>query len=143
MSQTPAIKSPLRLNRFIAQCGVASRRKADDLISQGLVTVNGSVMDVLGTTVGPGDEVRVNGRLLTPRKLDYILLNKPRNTITTRSDERGRPTVMDLLRDGVKSAEGHFPVGRLDRETTGALLITNDGDLAHRLMHPRYEVAKI
>lgn len=136
------IGEPTRLNRYIAMCGVASRRKADELISDGLVTVNGVQVDKLGTQVKPGDEVVVNGRLLTPRSLSYVLLNKPTGAITTRSDERGRRTVMDLL-DGLAGSDSLFPVGRLDRDTTGALIVTNDGELANRLMHPRYEVTKI
>ena len=136
------IAEPTRLNRYIAMCGVASRRKADELIATGLVNVNGVTVDQLGTQVNPGDEVVVNGRLLTPRSLSYVLLNKPTDTITTRSDERGRRTVMDLI-GKLAGSESLYPVGRLDRDTTGALLITNDGELANRLMHPRYEVTKI
>jgi 23S rRNA pseudouridine2605 synthase len=113
------------------------------MIASGLVRVNGSVVETLGVLVGPDDEVIVNGRLISPRGLDYILLNKPRDTITTRSDERDRKTVMDLIAVDGKLPEGLFPVGRLDRDTTGVLLITNDGDLAHRLMHPSFEIAKV
>lgn len=136
------IAEPTRLNRYIAMCGVASRRKADELITGGLVSVNGVTVEQLGTQVKPGDEVVVNGRLLTPRSLSYVLLNKPTDTITTRSDERGRRTVMDLV-GKLRGSDSLYPVGRLDRDTTGALIITNDGELANRLMHPRYEVTKI
>ncbi|MCB0719455.1 MAG: rRNA pseudouridine synthase [Bacteroidetes bacterium] len=133
----------IRLNRFIAQSGMCSRRKADDLIAAGAVQVNGEVVVEMGRRLSEGDSVSVNGRTLTPLNLGYILLNKPTDAITTTSDDRGRRTVMDLLSisDGEKS--GLYPVGRLDRDTTGALLITNDGELANRLMHPRYEIAKL
>ncbi len=141
--QAPPIDAPVRLNKYIASCGIASRRKADELIGGGLVRVNGVVVTAMGTTVGPGDEVVVNGRTVSPRKLDYILLNKPRNAITTTRDDRGRATVMDLVSEAGGEGSGLFPVGRLDRNTTGALLVTNDGDLANRLMHPRYEVPKV
>ena len=135
--------APVRLNRYLARAGVASRREADTLIAEGRVRVNGEVVTVLGTKVVPSDEVAVDGRPVRPKGPAYFLLNKPKDTITTKSDERDRRTVMDLLDlpEGEKSAL--FPVGRLDRDTTGALLVTNDGDLAHRLMHPRYRVEKL
>lgn len=133
----------MRLNRYIAQAGIGSRRKADEMISAGLVKINGQVVTTLGVTVTSGDEIIVNGKRITPERLDYLLLNKPPDTITTRSDDRDRPTVMDLVADEGKRVRGLFPVGRLDRNTTGALLITNDGDLAHRLMHPSFEFPKI
>lgn len=134
---------PVRLNRFLARAGVASRRDADALIAEGRVTVNGAVVTALGTKVAPGDDIVADGRAIRPRGPVYVLLNKPRDTITTKSDERDRKTVMDLvdLPEGQKAAL--FPVGRLDRGTTGALLLTSDGDLAHRLMHPRYGVEKL
>lgn len=137
-----ATEGPVRLNRFIAQAGIASRRKADELIAAGLVTVNGEVVTELGTQVGPEARVEVEGRLIRPQALEYVLLNKPRDTITTVEDERDRATVMDLL-DEAARRRGVVPVGRLDRDSTGALLLTNDGDLAHRLMHPRYGVEKL
>lgn len=131
-----------RLNKYIARSGVCSRRKADELIDQGLVKVNGEVAGEYWYRVQPGDVVEVNGRVISPRQFIYILLNKPKDTITTTSDERGRKTVMDLVKLPDQEGDGLFPVGRLDRDTTGTLLLTNDGDLAHRLMHPRHEITK-
>lgn len=133
----------MRLNRFIARAGVCSRRKADELIRRGQVRVNGAVADTLGAMVQPGDEVRVGGKLITPRPYVYVLLNKPHDAITTVRDPRGRRTVMDLVELPEGEGEGLFPVGRLDRDTSGVLLLTNDGDLAHRLMHPSYEIEKL
>jgi 23S rRNA pseudouridine2605 synthase len=133
----------IRLNRFIAQSGLCSRRKADELITAGVVRVNGSVVTELGTKLSAGDEVVVNGHAITPLGLNYILLNKPTDAITTTSDERNRRTVLDVLTISDEEKKGLFPVGRLDRNTTGALILTNDGDLANRLMHPRYEVRKL
>lgn len=142
-AKRPPHDEPIRLNRYIAQSGLASRRKADEMIASGLVRVNGKLVEKMGVLVGPDDQVVVNGTLISPRRLEYIILNKPRDTITTRSDERDRRTVMDLL-DGDRTLPiGLFPVGRLDRDTTGVLLITNDGELAHRLMHPSFEIAKV
>lgn len=137
----PAGDEPVRLNRFLARAGVASRREADAVIAAGRVTVNGAVVTEMGVRVGPADRVAFDGRPVTPAGLLYILLNKPGGVITTRDDERGRRTVMDL----VALPDGHavFPVGRLDRDTTGAMLLTSDGDLAHRLMHPRYGAEKL
>ena len=132
----------VRLNKYIARAGVCSRRKADALIDQGLVKVNGEVAGEYWYKVQPGDTVEVNGRVISPRAFMYLLLNKPKDTITTTSDERGRQTVMDLIRLPAAESEGLFPVGRLDRDTTGTLLLTNDGDLAHRLMHPSHEITK-
>jgi 23S rRNA pseudouridine2605 synthase len=130
----------MRLNKFIAEAGVASRRKADELIEQGVVRVNGRVVTELGAKVQPArDEVSVKGTpVYIQSQLYYILLNKPKDCITTTSDEKGRRTVMDLI-----PAEHHvYPVGRLDRNTTGALLLTNDGDLANKLMHPSFNAPK-
>jgi 23S rRNA pseudouridine2605 synthase len=128
----------MRLNAWLARAGVASRRKADELIKSGRVTVNGSLGE-LNTFVNRGDEVRLDGEPLTPQGAAYVLLYKPAGVLTTASDPHGRPTVVELV--------GHparvVPVGRLDADTTGALLLTNDGDLAHRLAHPRYEVDKV
>jgi 23S rRNA pseudouridine2605 synthase len=107
------------------------------------VEVNGKAVTELGTRVGPDDEVRVNGSLISPTRHVHVLLNKPRGTITTTRDERGRKTVLDLVNIRDRDDLGIFPVGRLDRDTTGALLLTNDGELANRLMHPRYEVEKL
>jgi pseudouridine synthase len=121
-------------------CGLTSRRKAEDLIRTGRVTVNGKRIQNLATTVRPGtDHVRVDDReLVIIDRAVYLVMNKPKDTITTVRDERGRPTVMDLVRSRTRV----YPIGRLDRNTTGVLLLTNDGDFAHHLMHPRYEIPK-
>lgn len=134
---------PLRINRYIARAGVCSRREADELVAKGQVRLNGEVVTTPGFRVGPKDRVEVNGRLISPRTFLYLLLNKPTDTITTTDDERGRRTVLDLVDLDAETMAGVFPVGRLDRDTTGALLLTNDGELAHRLMHPSYVVEKI
>jgi 23S rRNA pseudouridine2605 synthase len=130
-----------RLQKVIAQAGVASRRKAETLIAQGRVTVNGQRVTALGTTVDPSvDTVVVDGRRLpwhTP--LVYVLLHKPRGYVTTCDDEQGRPTVLDLLK---RPSVRLFPVGRLDVNSEGVLLLTNDGHLANRLLHPRYRMAR-
>lgn len=133
----------MRLNRYIARAGVCSRRKADELIAEGRVKVDGVVVTELGGKVRETQKVEVNGRLISPRSHLYFLLNKPEDVITTTDDERGRETVLDLVRVPEEEKQGLFPVGRLDRDTMGVLLLTNDGELAHRLMHPRYEVQKI
>jgi 23S rRNA pseudouridine2605 synthase/16S rRNA pseudouridine516 synthase len=131
----------VRINRFLASCGIASRRAADQLILDGRVMVNGTVITKPGIMVSPSrDEVIVDGqRFAQPeaRKV-YILFNKPRNVITTNSDEKNREMVLDFI--DVK--ERIFPVGRLDRKTTGVILLTNDGNLAHKLMHPSSNVKK-
>ncbi|MEX0275128.1 MAG: pseudouridine synthase [Flavobacteriaceae bacterium] len=131
----------IRLNRYIANAGICSRREADTYIAAGSVMVNGKVVSEMGHKVGPHDEVRFEGRLLTPEKKEYVLLNKPKNFITTTSDEKGRRTVMELISNA--SNNRLYPVGRLDRNTTGLLLFTNDGDLAKRLAHPTHGVRKI
>jgi 23S rRNA pseudouridine2605 synthase len=128
---------PVRLNRFLAAAGLGSRRGVEALIHEGRVTVNGSVATI-GQSVDDGDDVRVDGRPVTTERRETVLLNKPAGVVTTAHDPQGRPTVVGLVRSDVRL----FPVGRLDRDTTGALLLTNDGDLAHRLMHPRHEVEK-
>jgi 23S rRNA pseudouridine2605 synthase len=139
----PPLKGVVRLNRFIAQAGLCSRRTADEWIVAGRVTVNGEVTKEMGTKVDTvKDLIEVDGRPIQPQGLIYVLLNKPRDTITTTDDERDRRTVMDLL-DAKVRMKGVVPVGRLDRNTTGVLILTNDGDLTHRLMHPRYEVEKL
>ena len=127
----------MRLNAYLARAGVASRRKADDLIKAGRVTVNGAPGE-LNTVVQPTDDVSLDGRPLATQELAYVLLHKPAATVTTASDPQGRRTVVDL----VPGATRVVPVGRLDVDTTGALLLTNDGELAHRLAHPRYGVEK-
>jgi 23S rRNA pseudouridine2605 synthase len=128
----------VRLNAFIARAGVSSRRKADDLIKAGRVTVNGEPGQ-LNTFVGADDDVRLDGKPLTKQRVAYVLLNKPAGVVTTARDPQGRRTVVDMVSHPARVV----PVGRLDAETTGALLLTNDGDLAHRLAHPRYEVDKV
>ncbi|MCZ7588361.1 MAG: rRNA pseudouridine synthase [Gaiella sp.] len=127
----------MRLNAYLARAGVASRRGADELIKSGRVTVDGKPGE-LNTFVGATDVVRVDGREVGKQALRHVLLNKPRGTITTARDPKGRPTVVDLVGGDVRVV----PVGRLDRDTTGVLLLTNDGPLAHRLAHPRYGVEK-
>lgn len=131
----------LRLNRFLALAGIGSRRKNDELILSGVVRVNGAVVTDLGVKVNTSrDRVSVSGTpvALTQKKV-YILFNKPKDCITTSKDERGRTTVLDYVRPG----ERVYPVGRLDRNTTGVLLLTNDGDLAHALMHPSFEIERV
>ena len=129
----------MRLNAYLARAGVASRRKADELIKAGRVTVNGEPGQ-LNTFVGKDDRVELEGRPLTRQPLAYVLLHKPAGVVTTASDPHGRPTVVELVSDYEVRV---VPVGRLDADTTGALLLTNDGELAHRLAHPRYEVEKV
>ncbi len=128
---------PVRLNRFLAAAGLGSRRGVEALIHEGRVTVNGSVATI-GQSVDDADDVRVDGLPVTTERRETVLLNKPAGVVTTAHDPQGRPTVVGLVQSDVRL----FPVGRLDRETTGALLLTNDGDLAHRLMHPRHGVEK-
>ena len=139
-AEQPTALEQGRLNRYIARAGVCSRRAADKLIERGLVKVNGNVVREYWHKVQPGDAVEANGRLISPRPFVYLLLNKPKNIIVTTRDERSRRTVMDLVPDEFR--KGLFSVGRLDRDTVGVLLLTNDGTLGHRLMHPRYEVPK-
>jgi 23S rRNA pseudouridine2605 synthase len=128
----------MRLNAHLARTGVASRRQADELIKAGRVTVNGRPGE-LNTFVAAGDRVELDGRPVARQRLAYLLLHKPAGVVSTARDPRGRPTVVDLVPGDPRVV----PVGRLDADTTGALLLTNDGDLAHRLAHPRYEVAKV
>jgi len=129
----------VRLNAYLARAGVASRRKADELIKAGRVTVNGEPGQ-LNTFVSGRDRVELDGRPLEKQRLAYVLLHKPAGVVTTASDPQGRPTVVDLVADHETRV---VPVGRLDADTTGALLLTNDGELAHRLAHPRYEIEKV
>jgi 23S rRNA pseudouridine2605 synthase len=129
-----------RLHKFLSRCGVASRREAEALILQGRITVNGRVVQELGLKIDPQrDRVALDGIHVKPQPLVYIALNKPRGFITSVEDREGRPTVMDLLK-GLKTRV--YPVGRLDMDSEGLLLLTNDGELAFRLMHPRYHVEK-
>jgi 23S rRNA pseudouridine2605 synthase len=127
----------MRLNAFLSRAGVASRRRADELIKAGRVTVDGEPGQ-LNTVVGAHDRVEVDGQEVTRQRLRYVLLHKPAGVLTTARDPQGRPTVVELVPDEPRVV----PVGRLDADTTGALVLTNDGGLAHRLAHPRYGVEK-
>ena len=131
----------IRLNKYIANSGVCSRREADTYIEHGSVEVNGNLVTEMGYKVQPDDLVRFDGTSITPEQKKYILLNKPKNYITTMDDDRGRKTVMDLVSNASK--ERIYPVGRLDRNTTGLLLFTNDGELAKKLTHPKHDVRKL
>ena len=128
-----------RLQKVIAQAGIASRRKAEELISEGKVAVNGRIVKEMGVQVGPEDEILVNGTNIKKEEKVYYLLNKPKRTISSVSDDKGRPTVMDCFPD---ISERIFPIGRLDYETTGLLLMTNDGEFANLMMHPRSHIKK-
>lgn len=131
----------IRLNKYLADAGVCSRREADDLIKAGVVTVNGKIVNEVGTKVRPEDKVIYGGQTLSREKLRYVLLNKPKGYITTSDDPFDRKTVMELVREAC--TERIYPVGRLDRNTLGLLLFTNDGELAKKLMHPRFGVKKL
>ncbi|CAM1345116.1 pseudouridine synthase [Tenacibaculum amylolyticum] len=133
--------SGIRLNKFISNSGICSRREADTFIEHGSVTVNGKLITEMGYKVQPDDEVRFDGTLISIEQKRYVLLNKPKNYITTMEDDRGRKTVMDLIANATK--ERIYPVGRLDRNTTGLLLFTNDGELAKKLTHPKHNVRKL
>ena len=132
---------PIRLNKFLANAGVCSRREADEFIQAGVVTVNGQVVTELGTKVLRTDEVKFHDAPVTPEKKVYVLLNKPKDYVTTSDDPQQRKTVMDLVKGACP--ERIYPVGRLDRNTTGVLLLTNDGDLASKLTHPKFLKKKI
>ena len=131
----------IRLNKYIANSGICSRREADTYIEHGSVEINGKLVTEMGYKVQPGDVVRFDGTSITPEQKKYVLLNKPKNYITTMDDDRGRKTVMELIANASK--ERIYPVGRLDRNTTGLLLFTNDGDLAKKLTHPKHNVRKL
>jgi len=132
----------IRLNRYIANSGICSRRKADELIESGVISVNGEVISELGTKVDPAkDEIRYNNERLKREKMVYVLLNKPKDYITTTDDPQERKTVMQLVAKATR--ERIYPIGRLDRNTTGLLLLTNDGNLAEKLSHPRNNISKI
>ncbi len=138
----------MRLNKFLAHAGIASRRKADELIAEGKVKVNGEVIKEMGYRVKATDKITFDDKRITPETKVYILLNKPKDCITTTTDERDRKTVLDLIKAAytqIKSTKKPrlYPVGRLDRNTTGVLLITNDGELAQNLTHPSKEIKKI
>lgn len=131
----------IRLNRFISNAGICSRREADKYIAAGVVSINGQIVTELGTKVSPDDEVRFDNRLLTPERKVYVLLNKPRDVVTTTDDPHADRTVMELVKGACE--ERIYPVGRLDRNTTGLLLFTNDGELSKRLTHPSHKVEKV
>ena len=134
-------KDTIRLNKYIANSGICSRREADELITQGLVEVNGKVVTEMGYQVQKTDRVVFDGQSITPEKPVYVLLNKPKGYISTTKDERARKTVMDLVANA--SPYRLFPVGRLERQTTGLILLTNDGHLTKKLTHPSFGVKKI
>ena len=135
------ISSGIRLNKYIANSGICSRREADTYIEHGSVEINGKLVTEMGYKVQPDDVVRFDGTSITPEQKKYVLLNKPKNYITTMDDDRGRKTVMELIANASK--ERIYPVGRLDINTTGLLLFTNDGDLAKKLTHPKHNVRKL
>ena len=131
----------MRLQKYMAMCGVAARRKCEEIISAGRVSVNGQIITEMGTQVEEGDEVRVDGQIIRPEEEKrYVLYHKPAGEVTTVSDEKGRETVMDRFRDFPVRL---YPVGRLDYDREGLLLLTNDGELAQRLTHPSCEVDKV
>ena len=139
---TPKPKAePVRLNKYIANSGVCARREADELIKEGYISVNGKKVTDMGIKVVPSDKVEYRGRLLTPGKKVYILLNKPKGYMTTVRDPHAESTVLDLVKEAI--TERIYPVGRLDKATTGVLLLTNDGDLAGKLTHPSYGAGKV
>jgi 23S rRNA pseudouridine2605 synthase len=131
----------VRLNKYLSNAGVCSRREADVLIQTGVVSVNGTIITELGYKIAPEDVVQYDGETINAETKRYVLLNKPKGFITTMDDPRGRKTVMSLVKKACR--ERIYPVGRLDRETTGLLLFTNDGDMAKKLTHPRYQAKKI
>ncbi|MBS2100638.1 pseudouridine synthase [Carboxylicivirga linearis] len=134
-------KDKIRLNRFVANAGVCSRREADKLIANGEITVNGKVVTEMGVSVSMQDDVRYQGKRLNAEEKVYVLLNKPKDYVTTVEDKHAKHTVMDLVRDA--SPNRIYPVGRLDKQTTGLLLLTNDGDLTKVLTHPKHNAKKI
>lgn len=140
-SPTRSEKETIRLNKYVANAGVCSRREADTLIAEGHIQVNGEVVTEMGVQVKHSDRVTYQGKVLRAEKLVYVLLNKPKDFITTTDDPQERRTVMQLVDKA--ASERIYPVGRLDRNTTGLLLLTNDGDLAKKLTHPSHEVKKL
>ncbi len=140
-SRSPKQNTEVRLNRYLANAGICSRREADKYIESGIVTINGKVITELGTKVKYGDEVKFNDAPLVPEKKTYILLNKPKDYVTTLDDPHAKKTVIDLIKNGCNVRV--YPVGRLDKATTGLLLLTNDGELAEFLAHPRNNKKKI
>jgi 23S rRNA pseudouridine2605 synthase len=140
-NKEPVVKDTLRLNKYIANSGVCSRRDADKLIEKGEITGNGKVGKEMGTTVSYKDDVRYKGNRLNPEEKVYVLLNKPKGYVTTVEDKHAKQTVMDLVDDACD--QRIYPVGRLDKQTTGLLLLTNDGELTKMLTHPKYNAKKI
>jgi 23S rRNA pseudouridine2605 synthase len=132
---------PVRLNKFLANAGICSRREADEFIKAGVITVNGEIVTEMGVKVMHSDKVMFHNQLVRSERKVYLLLNKPKDTVTTAEDTHERRTVLDLVKNAC--SERIYPVGRLDRNTTGVLLLTNDGDLASRLTHPKYDKKKI
>ena len=141
LKKAPVDDGTIRLNKYVANAGIASRREADELIKTGIVTVNGQVITEMGYKVQPDDEVRFDGRKISSEKNVYFVLNKPKGFISTSNDEKGRKTVMDLM--STATTARIFPVGRLDRQTTGVLLFTNDGYLTKKLTHPSHDIKKV
>lgn len=139
IKKTESTVEGVQLNKFIAQCGLASRREAAELVKDGKVTIDGIKVTNPAHRVTRADDIALNGKPVNCQKLSYLLLNKPKNCITTLSDERGRKSVVDLI----DFPQRVYPIGRLDRASTGILLLTNDGELANRLTHPSYKVSKI
>ena len=131
----------IRLNKYLSNAGICSRREADVLISTGVVSVNGEIITEMGYRVSPSDVVKYDGSTIRSEKTRYVLLNKPKGYITTMDDPQGRKTVMALVKDACK--ERIYPVGRLDRQTSGLLLFTNDGDMAKKLTHPSHGLEKL
>jgi len=140
-NKTEQSSPTMRLNRYIANAGVCSRREADELIKSGKISINGKIVKELGTQVQSADRVKYDGKALKAEKQVYLLLNKPKDFITTVTDTHGRKTVMDLIRSA--GQERVVPVGRLDKNTTGLLLFTNDGDLTKKLTHPSHNIRKL
>ncbi|MDT0552896.1 pseudouridine synthase [Urechidicola vernalis] len=141
MPKKENVADGIRLNKYIANAGICSRREADVFIAAGNATVNGKIVTEMGYKVQENDTVHFDGQLLSIEEKRYILLNKPKNYITTMDDDRGRRTVMDIIDNATK--ERIYPVGRLDRNTTGLLLFTNDGEMAKKLTHPKHDVKKL
>lgn len=137
----PSFSDDVRLNKYLSNAGICSRREADEFIKMGIVTVNGNVVMEMGYKVKPDDVVKYDGETINAETKRYVLLNKPKGFITTMDDPMGRKTVMSLVRKACR--ERIYPVGRLDKETTGLLLFTNDGDLAKKLTHPRHKATKM
>ncbi len=134
-------KESIRLNKYVANSGICSRREADELIAKGLVSVNGTVVLEMGHKVAKSDTVMYEGRKILPEPFVYVIMNKPKDFLTTTDDDQGRKTVMDLIADKIQ--QRIFPIGRLDRNTTGVLLLTNDGDVTQALTHPSFEIKKV